>query len=281
MHQTGNFGELGSNSYGVYGKNNGSSNYGFLGSTSYGAYGKNNGSSNYGFLGGTSYGAYGNHSATGNFGYLGSDTYGVYGESPADWMWAVYGKATGNGGVGVYGKNNNTGNFGEMGTNTHGVYGEHNVSGNYGYIGSSNNGVGGISDSGYGVYGFSNSGYAGYFNGDVYVTGEMSAETVTDRTPYPKDLATAYDAVMSMEPLPDGLYQENNKQQQLDHSKLNSFIRSEDGNRNLSATVSCQNEVLKDLIKKVKAQQQLIETQNLQIQQLTEMLQTNQNSKHL
>jgi phosphoenolpyruvate carboxylase len=53
-----------------------------------------------------------------------------------------------------------------------------------------------------------------------------------------------------MERLPDGQYDENNKEAQLDHSMLSDFIRSEDGNRDLSATVSCHNEVLKDLINK-------------------------------
>jgi len=53
-----------------------------------------------------------------------------------------------------------------------------------------------------------------------------------------------------MERLPDGQYDENNKEAQLDHSTLSDFIRSEDGNRDLSATVSCHNEVLKDLVRK-------------------------------
>lgn len=55
---------------------------------------------------------------------------------------------------------------------------------------------------------------------------------------------------MSMKRLPDGQYDENNREAQLDHSMLSDFIRSEDGNRDLSATVSCHNEVLKDLIRK-------------------------------
>ncbi len=111
-------------------------------------------------------------------------------------------------------------------------------------------GVCGYSMDSYGVYGSSGISYAGYFDGDVYVTGEISAQTVIDRTPYPPDLATAYDAVMSMERLPNVQYDENNKEAQLDHSMLSDFIRSEDGNRDLSATVSCHNEVMKDLIRK-------------------------------
>jgi hypothetical protein len=106
---------------------------------------------------------------------------------------------------------------------------------------------------GYAIYGEVESGeglaWAGYFVGDVMVNGTLVADTIVDRTPYPKNLATAYEAVMSMERLPEDQYDENNKDTQLDHSKLSDFVRSEDGHRDLSATVSCQNEVIKDLIR--------------------------------
>jgi len=52
--------------------------------------------------------------------------------------------------------------------------------------------------------------------------------------------------------LPDGQYDGTNRQAQLDHATLHHYIRSKDGNRDLSATVSCHNEVLKDLIHKQK-----------------------------
>ncbi|HKL08389.1 MAG TPA: hypothetical protein VJ896_06420, partial [Bacteroidales bacterium] len=62
----------------------------------------------------------------------------------------------------------------------------------------------------------------------------------------------AYKAVFSMNRLPDGEYDENNKENQLDHSKLHPFVNSVDGNhRDLSATVSAQNEVIKDLVKQI------------------------------
>jgi hypothetical protein len=81
----------------------------------------------------------------------------------------------------------------------------------------------------------------------------MSAGTVTDRTPFPKDLQTAVDAVNSMEKLPDGEYDENDKEKQLDHSKLHPYLKS--GNhRDLSATVSC-------LVLFCRSQQALIEAQ--------------------
>ena len=56
-----------------------------------------------------------------------------------------------------------------------------------------------------------------------------------------------------MERLPDGEYSEHNKEHQLDHSKLDEFITSADGYvRDLSATVSTQNEVIKDLLKRIE-----------------------------
>ena len=143
-------------------------------------------------------------------------------------------------GRGVHGIDDSSGNYGYLGDNVSGVLG----------YSSSDYGVRGLSISGYGVYGECSQGHAGYFNGDVYVTDDVSALSFTDRTPYPKNLATAYEAVMSMERLPNGQYNENNKEAQLDHSKLSDFVRSKDGNRDLSATVSCHNEVLKDLINK-------------------------------
>jgi len=186
------------------------------------------------------------YSGTGIYGEGGN--YGIYGFS-------AYGTA-------VYGVNNNTQNEGLLGSVYSGVHGNskygYGVNGDskygrgvYGYSDSSS-AVYGYSNNGYGVYGCSNSSYAGFFWGDVYVTNNVSALSFTDRTPYPKDLATAYNAVISMERLPDGQYQEDNKENQLDHSKLNSFIRSKDGNRDLSATVSCLNEVVKDLTRKNK-----------------------------
>jgi hypothetical protein len=196
---------------------------------------------------GSGYGVMGKQNSSGNYGYLGG-TYGVYGNSSSGN--AVKGESlTGRGvwgystnGYGVEGRS--TDNIGVSGYSTNGG----------GVEGFSTNSVGvnGYSVSDIGVYGSSGSGYAGCFAGDVYVTKDVSAASFTDRTPYPKDLATAYQAVMSMERLPDGQYNENDKENQLDHSKLSDFIRSKDGNRDLSATVSCQNEVIKDLIKQNK-----------------------------
>ena len=88
-----------------------------------------------------------------------------------------------------------------------------------------------------------------YVVGNAYFTANVSALSFSDRTPYPKDLQTAYASVLSMQRLPEGQYDEHNQEQQLDHSLLTDFIKSGEG-RDLSATVSAQNEVIKDLIKR-------------------------------
>jgi hypothetical protein len=266
--------------YGAYGKNITSGNFGYLGGSDSGVYGEHNSSGNYGYLGhnyvgvfghgsSSGYGVYGEHDS-GNFGYLGYNDGGVYGLDTDDGF-GVFGICTGLNGYGVYGVSSYS--YGVYGTSNNdgcGVYGEHDTSGNFGYLGSfsrgvygfssddygvygstdSGSGVFGISDTGYAVHGSSLDGYAGFFNGNMYVTDNVSALAFTDRTPYPKDLVMAYEAVMSMERLPDGQYDENNKQVQLDHSKLSDFIKSKDGNRDLSATVSCHNEILKHLVRK-------------------------------
>ncbi len=233
------WGALGTSSYGVYGQYD-ASIWGLLGGSSYGAYGQNgsrygflgtgwvgveghNGAGNVGWLAGFGYGAYGEYS--GNYGYLGSGTYGVYGN--------------GDGG-GVKGES----------SNGDGVTGIANLSTKAAVVGKNEfyNTWGGLGYRGYGVWGYEGSGtYAGYFDGDVYVTNNVSALSFTDRTPYPENLETAYASVMSLQRLPVGEY---NKESQLDHSKLHPFVKSNDGeHRNLSATVSAQNEVIKDLIR--------------------------------
>ncbi len=90
--------------------------------------------------------------------------------------------------------------------------------------------------------------------GNAFFSGDVSVASLTDRTPYPKDTETAYKAVLSMNRLPDDEYEEDNKENQLDHSNLHPFVKSSDGeHRDLSATVSAQNEVIKDLIKQIEA----------------------------
>lgn len=116
-----------------------------------------------------------------------------------------------------------------------------------------------------------------YPNHNVWCSANMSAASFTDRTPYPKTLELAYECVQSMQRLPDGEYNENDKDLQLDHEKLHPYLvttyedtelstidvpNKKEGNmppqntvtkiaRDLSATVSVQNEVIRDLIKRI------------------------------
>lgn len=107
-----------------------------------------------------------------------------------------------------------------------------------------------------------------YVAGDIYADGTISGATIVDRTPYPKDLQLAYDAVMSMQRLPYGEYDENNKESQLDHSKLHPYLVGLNHSRDLSATVSVQNEVIKDLVKKNDEQKETIELMKNEICEL-------------
>lgn len=152
---SGNWGEIGHSIYGVYGKQNSSGSFGILGSSQYGIYGK----------GGT-YGAYGLH-ASGKWGHLGNVSYAVYGQD------------------------NSSGNYGYFG-GTYGAYGEENNSGNSGLLGSSDYGVYGYSDTGTGVYGATTSGDAGYFEGDVNVTGTLSKGAGSFKIDHPLDPANKY-----------------------------------------------------------------------------------------
>jgi len=93
--------------------------------------------------------------------------------------------------------------------------------------------------------------------GGAWFSHNVSAQSFTDRTPYPVDLATAYVSVLSMRRLPDGEYDPSDEAKQLDHDSLAPFVAvvEADGTkgRNLSATVSAQNEVIKSLIERVTA----------------------------
>jgi hypothetical protein len=88
-------------------------------------------------------------------------------------------------------------------------------------------------------------------NGNMWVEGDVSAASFTDRTPYPDSLQTAIDAVNSMQRLPDDEYDPDNKEKQLDHSKMHPYLNGsgEELSRDMSAAISCQNEVIKYLLK--------------------------------
>ena len=120
-------------------------------------------------------------------------------------------------------------------------------------------------------------GYGLMFNGEIYVVNECSAASFHDRTPYPTSLDVAKAVIQSHEKLPDGQYEENNIDNQLDHSKLHAYVsrtktrkeKLDDGtegddiidkSRDMSATVSCLVEVTKDLMSKLEAAEARIQT---------------------
>ena len=89
--------------------------------------------------------------------------------------------------------------------------------------------------------------------GNVWIDGNCSAASFTDRTPYPETLQLAYDVINSHKKLPDGQYKADDHSKQLDHSQLNEYVKEEDNNRNMSGVISCLVEVVKDLSAKIKA----------------------------
>ena len=90
-------------------------------------------------------------------------------------------------------------------------------------------------------------------NGAATFSGALTAASYADNTPYPKSLDLAKAAVLSHQKLPDGQYDENDINSQLDHSFLHEYVSSDENTRNVSATVSCLVEVIKDLMIKVEA----------------------------
>ena len=104
---------------------------------------------------------------------------------------------------------------------------------------------------------------------DFWFGGDVSAASFTDRTPYPETLKIAYDVLASHKKLND--YDKNDKQHQLDHTKLHDFAKpqitvstglpenevvtkelGQDG-RDASAVISCLVEVVNDLTSKIIA----------------------------
>jgi hypothetical protein len=106
---------------------------------------------------------------------------GAQGEtnSTADYAVGVLGRVNssspGAGSAAVHGQNNGTG------FNGVGVWGSHAGLGT-GVYGTGGIGVSGISPSGTGVYGESSSGYAGFFAGDVYISGDLGVNGTLSKT---------------------------------------------------------------------------------------------------
>jgi hypothetical protein len=107
-------------------------------------------------------------------------------------------------------------------------------------------------------------------NGNVWIYGDCSALSFTDRTPYPDSLQVAIDAVNSMQKLPDGEYDPDNKEHQLDHSKLHQYLKSDtdEDARDMSASISCINEVVKHLL----AENSTLKAENAELKAQTDAL---------
>ena len=88
--------------------------------------------------------------------------------------------------------------------------------------------------------------------GNVWIDGNCSAASFTDRTPYPETLQLAYDVINSHKKLPDGQYKADDHSKQLDHSQLHEYVKADDNNRNMSGVISCLVEVIKDLETRLK-----------------------------
>jgi len=89
--------------------------------------------------------------------------------------------------------------------------------------------------------------------GNVWIDGNCSAASFTDRTPYPETLQLAYDVINSHKKLPDGQYKTDDHSKQLDHSQLHEYVKAGDNNRNMSGVISCLVEVIKNLETRLKA----------------------------
>ncbi len=208
-HVDGNYGYLGSYYKGVYGYNNkwnghavyglySDGNYGFLGSQDYGVYGYySNG--NYGWLGSSSSGVYGRNNASNGYGVYGYNTSitgkGVWGNStggsggyftssyPGSQARALHAQTTSVGyfdATAVYGHGRPAEAYGFGGYfigGYKGVYGYVVAVSNSYYYGVSGRASGGYGTN-YGVHGWADgtnsTNYAGYFSGNVHVSGTFT-----------------------------------------------------------------------------------------------------------
>ncbi|NIP54593.1 MAG: hypothetical protein GWN67_21140 [Phycisphaerae bacterium] len=119
----------------------------------------------------------GTNTSSGYYGYLGTNTEGVHGwgglagvmgqSSSGRGLWG-----TSISGEGIYAEQFNSGNYGILGSSLDGVLGLSNS--------SSGSGVAGIHNgNGNGIYGRSSTGLAGHFSGDVYVSENLGIGTLS------------------------------------------------------------------------------------------------------
>ena len=211
LNSTGNYGYLGSQSYGVYGEHDYTGNSGYLASYNYGVYGHHSGSGNYGCLGTDEYGVLGINGLSYGAGVYGrnnaSNGYGVYGYNTSITGKGVWGNSTGGSGgyftssypssqtralhaqtivsgyfdaTAVYGHGRPAEAYGFGGYfvgGYKGVYGYVVAVSNSYYYGVSGRASGGYGTN-YGVHGWADgtnsTNYAGYFIGNVHVSGTFT-----------------------------------------------------------------------------------------------------------
>jgi hypothetical protein len=120
---------------------------------------------------------------------------------------AVHGKNTGTNGSGVYGENTGAGGNGVTGSGSTG-------DGVYGFS-TSGNGVRGSSTYSHGVYGESTTGWAGYFQGNVYVTGTVTQNSDVRLKQGVRTLSYGLHDVMQLRPVSYTWTQTSNRHEQL------------------------------------------------------------------
>jgi hypothetical protein len=158
--------------------------------TGAGVNGANSTNGNSGALGSSSSGVVGLASSTNGNGLFGtantgSLAYGVWGTSSSGSGVVGNGKGygvRGSGTTGVQGTEPTSTNYGQLGVATSGVRGYGMSAQANGVFGEANNGI-----VAFGVWGRSTSGYAGYFSGDVQVTGDLNSTAASFRIDHPAD----------------------------------------------------------------------------------------------
>ncbi len=160
------------------GPSSGVSGQGITNGVGVAGYGAGSGAGVSGTGGATGNGVTGTGGSSSGYGVYGTGSTGVYGSGTS---YGIYGNSSS--GTGVYASSGYTGIMAYGGTG-YGVGGQSTNS--YGVYGTGPTGVYG-SGSSYGVYGYSTN-YAGYFSGNVYVTGNLTvAGTKSFIQPYPND----------------------------------------------------------------------------------------------
>ena len=134
------------------------------------------------------FGVFGSAEGEGGFGVFGVGTYtGTAGIADGPEGMGIYGLASGTNAAGVLGRGNDEDGYGVIGVGLVGVHGVSEVDGGKGVIGEVLTG-----SNSYGVWGISNAGYAGYFTGDVNITGNLTKSGGAFKIDNPLDPANEY-----------------------------------------------------------------------------------------